>query len=352
MRAALIAYTVGMPRLPRFVYRLAPVDRLEYRVLVIFCLASTLVLIPIAVNYFRSGMTGVSLGIGGLAAFYAMLGVWISHVRRTVPYNLVLALVATTATLLPVYMLGAVARPWIYPLILVNYYLLPRPIALGTNLIAAVVLVALLSREVGWSAVLHQMTVLTAVMFFAHVFVWAIDRREDELRRLSHEDPLTGLGNRRALEHAMKQAAARQQRSGLPLSLIMLDLDHFKHVNDAYGHACGDKVICAAAEMISERLRASDTVFRYGGEEFVILCDNTDAAGAQELAERLRSAAHRALVIGELTITLSAGVESLRPGESVANCLKRADMSLLAAKSGGRDRVYRGEAPVLEAPGE
>lgn len=341
-----VPYTAGMFRLRQIANGLSPMERLDYRVLVVFCLASTLVLTPVAVNYFRLEMISVSLGIGGLAVGYALLGLWINHVGRPFPYNLLLAFVATAATLLPVHVLGAAAAIWIHPLILVNYYLLRRKVALGVNLFACTVLLLLLSREAGWTQVSHQATVLAAVMFFAHVFVWAIDRQQEELKRLSRRDAMTGLGNRRALDHAMQRTAARCQRSGLPLSIIILDLDKFKRVNDVYGHTRGDSVIRSAAEMITSRLRTGDRVFRYGGEEFVILCEDTDREGAQELAERLRCAAERELVTGELQITLSAGVDSMRDAESAGNCLERADQALLAAKSDGRNRVYLGKAPA------
>lgn len=336
--------------MPWIVKGFGPVERLDYRVLVVFCLASTLVLTPIAVNYFRMEMIGVSLGIGGLAMGYALLGLWINHARRPFPYNLLLAFVATAATLFPVHVLGAVAAIWIHPLILVNYYLLRRETALAVNLFACAVLLILLSREVGWTEVSHQATVMAAVMFFAHVFVWGIDRRQEELELLSRRDPMTGLGNRRALDQAMQRSVARCQRSGLPLSIIILDLDRFKRVNDVYGHTCGDSVICGVAEMISSRLRTGDRVFRYGGEEFVILCEDTDRADAQELAERLRCAAERELVTGELRVTLSAGIATMRQGETPGNCLERADQALLAAKSDGRNRVYMGTTTEDTSP--
>lgn len=335
-----------MFRLRRLVSGLAPMERLDYRVLVVFCLASTLVLTPVSVHYFRTDAIAVSVGIGGLAVGYALLGLWINHVRRPFPHNLVLAFVATVATLLPIQVLGAVAVSWVFPLILVNYYLLARRFALGVNLFACLLVLLLLSRQIDWIGVSHQACVLAAVMFFAHVFVWSIDRRQEKLEQLTRSDPMTALGNRRALDRAMPRAAARCRRGGLPLSIIILDLDHFKRVNDRYGHTRGDRVIRSAAKMITSRLRTGDRPFRYGGEEFVILCEGTDGAGAHELAERLRRAAQEELLTGELQITFSAGVGEMRENESPKNCLERADRALLAAKSGGRNRVYLDEACV------
>lgn len=335
-----LPYTARMSRLETLIDKLSPDDRLDFRVLVVFCLGSTLVLTPIAINFFRAGSLGAAYAIGGLAFGYALLGLWIVRVRKASPYNLWLAAVATLATLLPVPLLGEPADSWIYPLILVNYYLLTRRAGLFVNLFSCLVILALLTREPGWAAASHQAAVLAAVMFFAHVFVWAIDRRQDELRRQSRHDPLTGLANRRALDTAMPRAAARCQRSGLPLSIIMVDLDKFKNVNDRYGHSRGDSAICTAALVISGRLREGDRVFRYGGEEFVILCEDTDHDGVRELAERLRAGAERELLVGDLSITMSAGIATLLEDESVRDCFDRADQALLAAKGGGRNRVH------------
>ncbi len=332
-------YTVAMSRLTTLVKKASPAGRLDYRVVIVFCLASTTVLTPIGVYYFVVGSLSMSIGIIGLALVYLVLALWIYRRREALPFNIVLAMIATAATLIPVKALGAVAAPWIHPLILVNYYLLARPVSLVINVCASVVLLLMITQEISLIAVSHHACELAAVMFFAHVFVWDIDRRQSQLRQQTRNDSLTNLDNRRSLDETLQRAEARQQRSGRPLSIIMLDLDQFKSINDDYGHAQGDQVLINVAKLIQSRLRRTDRVFRYGGEEFVVLCEETPLEDATHLAERLRLAVESDLDLGPARVTTSAGVASLREQESIVDCLERADEHLLEAKESGRNRV-------------
>lgn len=163
-------------------------------------------------------------------------------------------------------------------------------------------------------------------------------------RELAARDPLTGLANRRALMEAMRHQVALAARRQTPLSLLMIDLDFFKQVNDRHGHMTGDAVLCAVAERIGQRLRAQDVFGRYGGEEFVILLPHTDAEGALRVAEDVRWHIERTPIVfdgAEIPITLSIGVHSRIPadghdaGEAM---LAAADRALYAAKASGRNR--------------
>jgi diguanylate cyclase (GGDEF)-like protein len=169
----------------------------------------------------------------------------------------------------------------------------------------------------------------------------------ERLEHLAITDPLTGLLNRRALFEAMRREMAREQRHSRALSLIVIDVDHFKRVNDRYGHAAGDAVLQRLAATASRTVRESDVVARYGGEEFVVLAPDTDEAQAVALAERIRSALASASVdVGGDTIrfTASFGVATMRDADrEPQQVLQRADRALYAAKAAGRDRV------VLEA---
>ncbi len=137
----------------------------------------------------------------------------------------------------------------------------------------------------------------------------------------------------------MAFALALAQRSSRPLSLIAVDVDHFKRVNDTYGHEAGDEVLRRMARTLESRLRSSDVVARLGGEEFVALLPDTDLAGAQAIAQVLVTtmAAQQDPVVG--TITVSVGVASMRGQDSGASILRRADMALYEAKGQGRNRV-------------
>jgi diguanylate cyclase (GGDEF)-like protein len=161
-------------------------------------------------------------------------------------------------------------------------------------------------------------------------------------------DPLTGLANRRQVAHWLPALIAEASRRGSPLSCLMVDLDHFKAINDRFGHRAGDVALRSAAGAIAGAVRASDRVARYGGEEFLVLMPATDRAGALIVAERVRSrVAGQSLSPpgpggGEAVpgpLTASVGLAERRPGEPADRLIDRADAALACAKAAGRDRV-------------
>ena len=169
----------------------------------------------------------------------------------------------------------------------------------------------------------------------------------ERLETMAMSDPLTGLANRRAVEAALARDLARADRERTWISVVALDVDHFKRVNDTHGHAGGDLVLVALGELLRTALRAGDLAGRMGGEEFLTILPDTDPEGAAVAAERLRSriAAQRlTLPGGELAFTSSLGVASLRgPGclRSATALVERADAALYEAKRSGRNRVVR-----------
>ncbi|MBU2753167.1 diguanylate cyclase [Acidithiobacillus sp. CV18-2] len=161
----------------------------------------------------------------------------------------------------------------------------------------------------------------------------------EALRQVAAHDDLTGLHNRRSIDQYLKEAWETALRYGSRLAVIMLDVDHFKRVNDEHGHDAGDRALCALAKVLKEHVRSSDRVARWGGEEFVIVCSNSGAEEAQQLAERLRSAAEG--LNGDFpSITLSGGVAERVPEmSSPDDLLRAADQALLHAKRDGRNRI-------------
>lgn len=165
-----------------------------------------------------------------------------------------------------------------------------------------------------------------------------VDERTRDLARLARTDQLTGLGNRRDLDEALDREAARAAPDRR-FSVILGDIDHFKSVNDRHGHGVGDAVLTAFAGALRAGLRAGDTLGRWGGEEFMVLCPATDLPAAWRLAESLRRRMEQAELPAVGTRTCSFGVAELLPGESVDRLLVRADEALYAAKRNGRNRV-------------
>jgi diguanylate cyclase (GGDEF)-like protein len=155
-------------------------------------------------------------------------------------------------------------------------------------------------------------------------------------------DPLTDTGNRIAMDQTLQREIEMSRRHSHPLSLLMLDIDHFKQINDTYGHSAGDEVLKAVAASIKSQLRNVDMVFRFGGEEFMILLSNTSREAAAMVGERLRFAAQAQDYVAEgkiIELTVSLGCSTLLPGESAESLLRRADSALYVAKREGRNRL-------------
>ncbi|NNB54450.1 GGDEF domain-containing protein [Pseudomonas fragi] len=169
-------------------------------------------------------------------------------------------------------------------------------------------------------------------------------RAEGELAALAATDPLTGLANRRMLDKTLDLEWRRAQRSGAPLSLIMIDIDHFKAFNDNYGHQAGDEALRQVAQTIKAHVRRpADLAARYGGEEFAVVLTETDAAGTRLLAEKIRVAVEQMEPANpdtpKLTISLGACTRYAKPGDDQEQLLRTADKALYQAKKRGRNRV-------------
>ena len=160
-----------------------------------------------------------------------------------------------------------------------------------------------------------------------------------DLDQLARTDELTGAWNRRRFEETVETEMDRLRRYGQRLSLMILDVDHFKKINDLYGHSIGDQVLIDLSNTIRSSLRVSDSLTRWGGEEFIILCPNTTAETVSKLAERLRKEVSSIEFQKVGNITLSFGVAECGAEETWEQWLHRADEALYLAKSGGRDRV-------------
>lgn len=181
------------------------------------------------------------------------------------------------------------------------------------------------------------------VLFFRQLVKKLAEARR-LLETLATTDPLTGLSNRRQIMARLEEECERIQRGGIGLSCIMLDVDHFKQVNDTYGHQQGDEVLKMIASQARASLRAYDVVGRYGGEEFIVLLPETDLETAQAVAERLHLAIQASAILKTATghpqpTTVSLGLTQWRSGDTVDTLIHRADEALYRAKANGRNRI-------------
>lgn len=160
-------------------------------------------------------------------------------------------------------------------------------------------------------------------------------KMEEALTRLATTDTLTGICNRGKIEESLRQEMARSARYGSPLTILLFDLDFFKKVNDTFGHSIGDQVLKEVAATVGKQIRETDTLGRWGGEEFMVLCPGIVAQDAVAIAEKLRQRVEE-LPIG---VTISCGIAGCLPGESMDGLINRADKALYAAKHSGRNLV-------------
>ena len=183
---------------------------------------------------------------------------------------------------------------------------------------------------------------LVAALLTLLLLFWAITHFHAQLEEMASTDKLTGASNRQIFEYALQQAMARFLRNGQVFSVLMLDLDYFKKVNDTLGHLAGDEVLIQTAAIIRRIIRKSDDLSRWGGEEFVVLAYGCDLEQASALAQKIRAgleAARLALLPDGDPITASIGVSEVRKGDSGDSLLNRADEAMYQAKENGRNRV-------------
>ena len=183
------------------------------------------------------------------------------------------------------------------------------------------------------------------VGLIAYQLARRVRQQNRELAALSSTDGLTRLPNHSSWLEAVEREFARSKREGLAMAVLMLDLDHFKQINDAHGHPVGDEVLRGVAEVIGEVIRLHDIPGRYGGEEFGVLLPGCDMAGAEAIAERIRAKIEWAAFAGSLRVTASIGCATRQASDLfTASLIARADRALYAAKAAGRNRAMRAAA--------
>lgn len=228
---------------------------------------------------------------------------------------------------------------WLFPALLANFFLLTPNTGLLANVLAIAAIVPIALRQ---ETPTHTFAMLSSLLIcgsMAYTFALLTARQQAVLENVATKDALTHLGNRRAMNDEMRMSINDSARNRIPATLIVLDLDFFKMVNDKFGHSVGDGVLIDLANLLTKRVRKTDRVFRYGGEEFVILARNTALEDAAVIAEQLRAQIELELRDPEGTLTASFGLAQLNDGESLEDWFNRADKAVYKAKQLGRNCV-------------
>jgi len=236
-----------------------------------------------------------------------------------------------------VYVRGAQQIYWTFPALMAAFYLLKPREAIVLTVSMAAVLIPRLIQDLNTFEASTIIIAIFVTMAFAFAFSVVNNRQQNKLVNLATKDPLTGAGNRRALLAKLTEVIASFDRSKSPSSLVLLDIDHFKAVNDKYGHATGDQILQRIAQILELRIRLNDTLYRIGGEEFVVVVDGQGIERASRLADQLRTLIEANELLPEQTVTVSLGVAELQSGESHESWVQRADEALYRAKRAGRN---------------
>jgi diguanylate cyclase (GGDEF)-like protein len=303
-------------------------------------LAALPLLTPFSVNNFLQGR--YFLGAGSLAIVLILAASASSITRdRERPWIVFFGLVPAiiVCLIVSIRMQGIIGVLWCYPAVISFYFMLPERKAWFAN--AALICVAL---PHAWTALdpstwIRASATLLAVSVFSAIFLHVITRQQQQLNKQVVTDPLTGLSNRILLRVSLEQAIAQSARTGTPMTLLVLDMDRFKSINDTLGHDTGDELLRGIGELLRNRVRRSDKVFRLGGEEFLALLYDADAEAGRKVAEELRVAVETSALLPNRTVTASIGVATLEPGEDWKAWMKRGDENMYRAKAAGRNRV-------------
>ena len=318
----------------------APRDRLMFALSTV----AVVFLVPFAVHDLWRGR--IALGSSVLAVV-AALGVDVialyRHRTPPIPYWFLLVPIAATISI-ALRTLGVIGAFWCYPAVLFFHFVLSRRLA---NLCSVALLVdATLTvyRYLGMRVTVRFGVSLTLTIVIINIIQTIIRDLQSKLLAMAITDPLTGAFNRRQMQERLLDALQASRRGGGPTSVLLIDIDHFKRINDELGHEAGDVVLKGLVALLRQRSRRIDLLFRMGGEEFLLLLPTTAEGQAATLAEELRASIAAAPLLEGRTVTVSIGVGELNPDDTVHSWVKRADDAMYAAKNAGRNRVVRGGA--------
>lgn len=297
-------------------------------------------LLPFAIIRIMQGDVAIATLNSSAVVVTTFLFLHVYFTKNTLIARWGLSLLSVAVMTTTIYLKGTQQLLWVYPALTTVFFLLTPHIAaiLGVFFLTAVL--AMVWSDITAIHALRLFISAIATLLFCYAFAYRMRDKHELLEQMVTTDPLTQIGNRRALEEKLLLTIERLKRyPEISSSIIVIDIDFFKRVNDRYGHGCGDKVLQQFSALVSQRIRITDQLYRYGGEEFVVVLDNTKIEEAGELANALREAvADAAWPAPNLTVTISAGVAQHQVHETLHEWLDRADLAMYEAKEQGRNQ--------------
>lgn len=312
----------------------------QLKIVLLYGFFSAAIITPFAVYRFLTGATAVGILDASLVALIACIVAYGWKFEKTERTGQILVVIGGFGALMSSEMLGVIGLFWMYVAIVANFFLTKN---LGFATVFTVFIMILLAAIGKSFADAAQMWSFLATGFLLSLLSFIISQQyslqRQRLEHLATVDPLTGALNRRVMESELHLAVEEHARKSTPMSVILMDLDNFKQINDHHGHDKGDLVLSTFADLVMQTTRQNDRFFRYGGEEFLMLIKNDQADEAEAIAEKIRHATERLLIAGIENITVSIGVARIQKDESSEHWVARADAAMYRAKQLGRNRV-------------
>ena len=310
-------------------------ERIMYRVAIV----SVIVLSPFAVNNFARGRHALGTAVVAVVVTLSIDALAI-HRRKRPPIPFALLLLPMAAgTMISLRTQGLSGALWSYPLVLFSYFVLAPRLADVSSVGLLAVTTWMVYRYSGQGVALRFFVSLALTIFVTNIIRTIIRELQSKLLDQAITDPLTGAFNRRHMDSVLGDAVERHRRTGAPAAVLLIDVDHFKRINDRFGHEAGDGVLKGIVALITRRVRKLDRLFRMGGDEFVLFLPDTRGADAVTVAEELRASVVGARLLNAAPVAVSIGVSALQADEAADAWVKHADDALYLAKNAGRNRV-------------
>ncbi len=316
------------------------------RLVYLFAIAFLVILFPVMIFNIRRGQPELAAGLGCLLIIL-LFNVAAIHYQKGIAVAKILFIVGLSGVVgLALANRGIHGTYWTFPVVVFICFSVSPRLARIYTAIFFVYIVALSFALLDFSLALRAIAGLFVTILFMQIFLGLIEKLQEELVEQSLRDPLTGAFNRRQIHPSLEVALERKRRSQTPASILIIDIDAFKSINDTHGHAGGDQVLKGFAALISQRIRRLDQLFRIGGEEFMLFLPDTPAKKALLLAEEICDLVPKSNLLQGCAVTVSIGLCELRAGDSIDEWMRHADSALYEAKSNGKSQVRTRTEPV------
>jgi diguanylate cyclase (GGDEF)-like protein len=309
--------------------------------LLVLAIGTCLGILPFAI--FRSMAHDWNIAILDFFIFAGMGSIFIFVYRtdNVKAASLILISLALIGNVVSFYLKGISQITWIYPAMLSAYYVMSPKKGMLVNFI---MLTFYIPKLISILEVINVATILVTILItniIAYVFASGLRKQETELKKLATVDYLTTTGNRRALDERLLKLHKKLKNHDRTASLILLDLDHFKKINDSKGHIFGDDILVKISKLLLDFFNRKKQVYRFGGEEFLVICINKNINETYEMAEEFREMVKNKIGVDNRKVTVSLGVTEYIKEESSEDWIHRVDLALYQAKNQGRDRVVK-----------